>query len=448
MKPNITISLNPWYYCNFRCTFCYLSPGQLADKQKIDIDVLRARIHEIKQVYNITHIDLYGGEVNLLPKRYLSQLFQLFEEENIHNVNIITNLSTINTFTLNPAIDVSVSFDFDCRDDSDQVFTRMLMLPRKFSILMLASECLLTHDVDEMINMFNILPNLLSVEIKPYSVNQSNQQNITFSQYEDFIKKWLTSTTKKRFTFINERLIKQSVLGVNHSFSDNHIYITPAGKFAVLEFDLNDRELFTELDDLGEYIEWTNREKAQVLANDICSSCQYVGACLSEHLRDVKDLDHSCNGFKHLITWYSDNVMGTFDVWTERQKLYHETTSHYSDDLNQVQIKYVDDPIPDAITYFYDDSIGWVYPSKSYVVAICYAKWLSALKNVNFYDLLNDGGLLFHNDPHFKTYTQDAHTYDTIITAVTMDFDETIGVIPDIKYYFNQEFFLNGYNNI
>jgi hypothetical protein len=73
------------------------------------------------------------------------------------------------------------------------------------------------------------------------------------------------------------------------------------------EFDLNDNEFFLEYDTLDEYWQWCEKEKHRVGLNKYCSSCEYYGNCLSEHLREVKSLDESCNGFKHLIDWYKND---------------------------------------------------------------------------------------------------------------------------------------------
>ena len=36
MKP-ITVSINPSYFCNFSCDFCYLTPEQLKDQKRISL---------------------------------------------------------------------------------------------------------------------------------------------------------------------------------------------------------------------------------------------------------------------------------------------------------------------------------------------------------------------------------------------------------------------------
>jgi hypothetical protein len=151
--------------------------------------------------------------------------------------------------------------------------------------------------------MLNTLTSLVSVEIKPYSTNQANQFNIKFSDFENFIKKWITNKDKQ-FELVNEQLIQDVINKTRNSFSDDHVYITPNGKYGVLEFDLNDNEFFLEYDTLDQYYQWCNKEKERVTKNKFCSNCNYFGHCLSEHLREVKDLTNSCNGFKHLIDWY------------------------------------------------------------------------------------------------------------------------------------------------
>lgn len=299
----INLSINPWYYCNFKCDFCYLTPTQLDDKTLLPIEKLNELLIEITSQAEVATVDLYGGELGLLPKQYWNDLIDTLHCYNIYDINIITNLSMVNDITLDERVYVSVSYDFDAREDHERVWRNMALLNRPFSILMLASPKLIVKDVDEMISMLNTLESLISVEIKPYSTNQANQFNVKFSDFENFIKKWITNKDK-RFEFVNELLIQDVINKERNSFSDDHVYITPNGRYGVLEFDLNDNEFFLEYDTLDQYYQWCNKEKERVTKNKFCSNCNYFGHCLSEHLREVKDLTNSCNGFKHLIDWY------------------------------------------------------------------------------------------------------------------------------------------------
>jgi len=305
----LTLSINPWYYCNYRCEFCYLTEEQLSDKKLLDLDRLSEMLAEVSSQSKIMMVDLYGGELGLLPKDYWNSLIDLLHIYGIYDINLITNLSMVNDITTDERVYTSVSFDFEAREDYQRVWRNMAMLNKPFSILMLASPNLIIKDVGEMIQTLNVLKNLESVEIKPYSTNQSNQLNIKYSEYESFVQKWITYSDKN-FSFTNELLIESVLDKTRNSFSDDHIYITPEGKYGVLEFDLNDNEFFLEYDTLDEYWQWCEKEKHRVGLNKYCSNCDYYGNCLSEHLREVKSLDESCNGFKNLIDWYKNDRFG------------------------------------------------------------------------------------------------------------------------------------------
>lgn len=128
--------------------------------------------------------------------------------------------------------------------------------------------------------------------------------------------------------------------------------------------------------------------------------------------------------------------------WKIRQELYHRMETNHTDDLNKIPVEFSDDVIGNAIKYFYDKDMPFVYPSKSYVVAICYAYWLSKDFNENFYELLNDKNLLYGNDPYFKTYNQDINTYDSILKKI-MPLNEKLGIVLDIKEYYKKEFLID-----
>ena len=300
------LSINPTYYCNFSCDFCYLTKEQLNDKSLLRLDILEQRLKEVTEKTQIDMVDLYGGEVGLLSDHYVNQLCELLHKYNIDDINIITNLSMVNDITLNTDLYITVSYDFDCREQSDRVWNNLIMLPRDFSILILASSELIKKDVSDMITQLNLLQNLVSVEIKPYSTNQANCHEVTHKDFEIFVQKWIENPIDKKFQFINEDNIKKSINRTKNAFSNDHVYITPQGDFAVLEFDLNDKEYFKVVNSIEEYFKWANEEPEKNIS-DICKSCEYYGNCLTEHYRYVKDLEQGCNGYKGLITWYENN---------------------------------------------------------------------------------------------------------------------------------------------
>jgi sulfatase maturation enzyme AslB (radical SAM superfamily) len=297
------LSINPTYYCNFRCDFCYLTKEQLGDRLLLPLEILEERLKEVLIYDSVDMVDLYGGEIGILPEEYVENLCGMLATHGIDDVNIITNLSMVNRVILNPNFYVTVSYDFDCREQHERVWNNMISLDKPFSILILASECLLKKNVNEMIQQLNLLVNLQSVEIKPYSTNQANCYPVTYKDFENHIKAWINSDIKKQFQFVNEKNILESLSGIRNAFSNDHVYITPIGDFAVLEFDLNDNEYFKVLNSFEDYIHWVSVEPEKN-TSEICKSCEYYGKCLTEHYRYVKTLENGCNGFKGLLDWY------------------------------------------------------------------------------------------------------------------------------------------------
>lgn len=301
----MNISINPTYLCNLRCDFCYLTPDQLSDTKRIAIE----RLDELlSQVDHIEHIDLYGGEISALPVDYQYDLLNTIRKYYSGTVNVNTNLIRVSPLLTEPDVFTSVSFDGPARDRWDVTLSNLAVLPVDVAVLILCSPKVLEFGAQMMMEIMRGFRNIISVEIKPYSANQSNDLNVDYTQFEDYVKEWLAQRTQNsfHFNFQNEDRMLNVLYGGYHAWSDNHVYITPNGKFAVLEFDMNDREYFLELDNLQLFREWSAVEQNRVVNNSYCSQCKFLGRCLTEHYREVKSLDKSCNGFFHLLEWYDE----------------------------------------------------------------------------------------------------------------------------------------------
>lgn len=307
----LNLSCNVSYHCNLRCGFCYLTEEQLSDKKKISLDALKARLDDIVNAgYRIGHVDLYGGEVLLLSFEYLMSVKKLLRTYGAVDIEIITNMTVYREDIVEDNnFGISVSYDFQHRQQSEHVWKNMLKINRDFTILTLGIPEIVRTDPAEFIEQINLLSHCKHWEIKPYSSNQANQLDVSFEEYEEFVKKIIEYPNKK-FEFLNTVALDMAMYADANPYSDDHVYITPAGKFAVLEFDQNDNEFFLELNSIQDYKKWTVLERSRVLSNEFCGSCQFSGRCISEHLREVKSVDKSCNGFFKLISWYEKNHHG------------------------------------------------------------------------------------------------------------------------------------------
>ena len=303
----MNLSINPTYLCNLRCDFCYLTPEQLSDPKRLDLTVLDSML---SQIDCIEHVDLYGGEISALPVDYQFGLLETIRKHYAGTVNINTNLIKVSPLLTEPGVTTSVSFDGPARERWETTLTNIATLPVDVAVLILCSPKVLEFGAESMMEIVRGFQNIVSVEIKPYSQNQANAHNVTYRQFEEYVKEWLAQRNANSFCFQfqNEERMRDALYGGYEAWSNNHLYITPNGKFAVLEFDLNDQEFFLELDDLHQYQEWTQLENNRVVNNSYCGQCKFLGRCLTEHYRDVKSLEHSCNGFFHLLEWYDEQM--------------------------------------------------------------------------------------------------------------------------------------------
>jgi len=296
-----SVSINPSYFCNFRCDFCYLTPEQLGNQKRISPEKLDLLLSNIPK---IDHVDLYGGEIGALKKEYYKEIKAVIRKHYNDYININTNFSMLDDRFFEDDVTLSVSYDFSAREKSDIVFNNMLMSPKPIAVLILASKKVLDLDVNMMISKLNLCKAVKSVEIKPYSINQANADAVSHRDFENFVMKWIDSKVKKKFHFENKARIKRSLTKEYNAFSDDHIYITPNGKYAVLDFDETDKEYFLEFTNYSVYEQWAWQEKRSL--STVCQNCYWRGHCLTEHYRFVKDLKNSCNGYINLLSRYQN----------------------------------------------------------------------------------------------------------------------------------------------
>ncbi len=105
--------------------------------------------------------------------------------------------------------------------------------------------------------------------------------------------------------------------------------------------------------------------------------------------------------------------------------------------MNNVEIV-ISNEYNDIIRHFHEKVDQWIYPAKSYFVAVCYASWIVEDYSEDLIELLKDPMLLAGNDPYFKTYDEDPNTYDKILKDIELPLKMT-GMVPDVKEYYDEE---------
>lgn len=302
-KSRIDLSINVSYYCNLRCNFCYLTDGQLGDKTRAGLSELNALLDSIAAHYEIGHVDLYGGEVALVPVDYFNELLRLVKRYHPFDIRLITNLTVINDIVMHPEVELYVSYDFTARELHERVAKNLRAIDRPFHILTLATDNVVKEGVVKVVDFYKSLPNLMSVELKPYSSNQANCDMGNGRGFYELVK-GIAECDALPFTFENASLLNSVLGGSRNAYSDGHVFITPDVKMATLGFDLSDREYFLTFNSVDEYRRWCEIEKHSVANSSSCQTCPWQGRCLTEHYRNVEPDDGFCSGHKKLIEWY------------------------------------------------------------------------------------------------------------------------------------------------
>jgi len=434
----MVVSINPSYLCNLRCEHCYLSNKQLSDKQTIKLEEIQQHLTNISIHKEIEHIDIYGGELSLLPDIYIYSLFDICFSFT-KSVNIISNGTIIKEWMYDTRIDLSFSYDGSIRDKYEQSFKNISTLNRKFHILGLVSK---DFDIKEFTIHTNFLQNCETVELKPYSMSNNSIKLDLNYKFIESVKYLLQNSTKH---IINEERIKRSLSKSYNAFSDNHIYITPNNKLASLEFNKN-IEYFKYYDDFNHFKESWNENFSST-----CKNCEYFGNCLTEHYRDNENIN-SCSGFYYLLKWYENNY---FPIFMQDSYNFFLKNNKYDDIANDIGF-HIEDlneyKILSAFKeYLFKKEVDkkLTFPLKSIVVTSIYVFFISKDYFFKIEDILHYD--IFHNTDIFYnkySFNQRINILNKVFNNFEKEFDKIYNedyssFNPDIKKivdYYKKEY--------
>lgn len=311
------VHVMPTYACNQKCEYCYLRNNKEAERFSImDIIRLRDRLSYIELVAGkrINRINVYGGEIALLNKDFLSEIFSVCDIFSYH-ISAITNLVGETSFS--PVTDIisyynnEVGFDIDWgtslndeRPNNKETIANLLMLENKINVTQVVTPSLLKKDPEEILK--NLSKVCRSVEFLIYSPSVSNSvYNLTNKDYEDFMIRILSVKNHHGVYIQNEEDIIDCIEGRYNSYMDSNIFIDPMCHYRYIKYK-DGKEYFGNSGvTLDKYFEEVKNEKE--IWNKKCKGCKYLGHCYAEHLKGWKDGD-TCCGMYNLLEYYKQNI--------------------------------------------------------------------------------------------------------------------------------------------
>lgn len=415
----IQISINPTYKCNLNCPFCYLKHTQ----KVMELNKLENKLSEISSQYDIESIDLYGGEICLLPDDYLMKLILLCKKY-VNIIGVITNYTIDKKWLFDRNdIDLSVSWDYVFRDRNDEVLERIKNTKRELGIILTSPE--LYDKKYEVIDILNKLEGNYYIDIKPCMPSENNQCKCDLKKYQEFVLFMISNSKHK---VLNQYYLDNPP----NNLKTPHIFINPDCEVQKLKFNNN-----------GEYFETTSDYNIEL--NDKCKSCKYFDYCQTEHDSYLDD-GYDCLGMKKLIEINNKKKGCNIQNWRKRRILSYLKNKTFDDE--NLEYKYFElnnEQLFNIIIDFFETESRLVYPAKSYYVAIVYAWLLNKYFGEDIKVALNYDDLLNYDDQFFVKYSNNKELYDKLLDTIIekLDKGDYNNSIKKTVGYFNKEFLIN-----
>lgn len=302
---NINIDVISNYNCNSSCKYCFLYKLKHED-QVINTIKLDKQFKLVSSKYNINSINIYGGEVSLLNRRYLKKLIDLCSK--YAQVNVVTNFTNMecNEFLANENVTVSTSIN-DERSHNDEVEHSLLFNENKnLSLLQVVTPSLLNKSSIDILNHLELFKR--SVSFLQYSPARNAKINFDISNndYSCFIKRIINVYMQGNYSFdiTNIGQLDDVVNGNYDPRMRSILFINPFNEYMSISYE-NGLEYFKIHKTLVDWEYECSIEEVEYKKR--CGNCEYYGRCYAEHIKEWRDNDECC-GMKSLIQWYEKNI--------------------------------------------------------------------------------------------------------------------------------------------
>lgn len=289
MKNTIKIIILPLYENN--STYSIFNYNN-TNKSHLDIVKADKLLNELSLHFNISQIDILGGEISLLSDFYFTMLYNLLKVYN-KKINVFTNFKKINKSIINNCNSINVIYNFN--EDNKEVDNNILAankINKIINIKALDISCLKNQNV--IINKLNNL-NIKSFEIIPNHFNNFKDYDL----FERVVKTFLEKNSLMKFAFQN-KLQLDNVLPIDN-YNIQTVYIIPEGKYAIQYFNNNFPKLLM-IDNILNLKE--KLSELEIFSNNYCQNCTSKLICMANYFLNYDYTGISCSGFKRLIKDY------------------------------------------------------------------------------------------------------------------------------------------------
>lgn len=194
-----SLTIYPSFLCPFKCSFCFGNQENfsLLNTQQLEI-FLNSHSKDFDKIY------ISGGEPMALNKLYFDELIDTIKK---YNQNIFIKTYPYSLTNYRDDVEYIISYDFLARPTALSIWTNIMNFPKQFDMEMLLTPTLFKYHPNSIFQKLALLPNLKSVELKPYFKNSITTWNINETMVEKFISAWISSKLNVKFLNVNKEYI-------------------------------------------------------------------------------------------------------------------------------------------------------------------------------------------------------------------------------------------------
>lgn len=289
------------FQCKKGCPYCYL--GDLrSDTRRVSARDVDARLAELwHHGYHAGNIEIYGGDMGLLPKEYVDEIIQVCRKYTDFVTSIGNPWKGYDPEHYKSVLSINMerkdyydSITKLCEDSSTDVIT--VALPAEV-------------DEDAVYFLDRYQGCTGSLFIIPYFKSVYNKECthvLSNKEYCEFLIRVIDAYLDRDYTFklANISILEDAFNGQYNPFADGSVYIGPDGRLGRPKYTENYEEYFEWYDSIEEWELDTLKERREAIYT--CGTCEYYGRCVADHMRPFRE-DDVCCGYKPLVKWWEEN---------------------------------------------------------------------------------------------------------------------------------------------
>ena len=304
------IHIMPTYLCNNNCEYCYL--GELKhSKTIIPLQKVINHLQNISKIYRIEYINIYGGEITLLPYSYITALIDI-SYNYCHQISITSNMKSDNTWktikklqVAYPGIMFTTSINEE-RTGNDALINKLLIeRQQSIGITQVVTPTLLLESPKAILTKASMIGK--SVEFLRYSPGGGTANwALGINDFEDFMIKILDELHSNEYDIYvkNKEDIEDCLRKTYNPYSNSNLFLEPDGSLSVVSYTDNGNEHFKKVNNFEEVERLTKAEKN--MTHIKCDNCPYLDHCYAEHIKFTER--GGCCGCRRLLNYYEKNL--------------------------------------------------------------------------------------------------------------------------------------------